>query len=676
MATGQQTGGITPSHPARAGRTVRPVYEDFTPTSEWKKQEQSQLLLAYLPGTAFCLLFCYCETQILAGFSHLRNNLLLLLSVDSILLGFAKEQINVSIEGKNTLRVRGESLVGDNKWSRFKEDFRIPEDCNISGVHAKFEGETLTVTLPNKTSPLAQVGPTKQEAKTPSREATSRPGDQVPPKTISAVSEAKKTEGKGITEGPSSPKVATEPPKSPKGQGETPPKPAPSTPLAKQPADGKGVESTSAAKIIPGTTETKERSEGKGNLAEVKTPENIATGQRTGGITPSHPARAGHAVRPAYEDFTPTSEWKKQEQSQLLLVYLPGTAFYLLFCYCETQIVNGFSHLRDNLLLLSVDSILLGFAKEQINVSVEGKNTLRVRGESLVGDNKWSRFQEDFHIPEDCNISRVRAKFEGDILTVTLPNKTSPLAQVGPTKQEATTPSREATSRPGDQVPPKTVSAVSEAKKTEGRITEGPSSPKVATESPKSQKGQGETPPKPAPSTPLAKQPADGKGVGSTTAAKIIPWTTETKERSEGKGNLAEVKTPENIALEKAVQKEKDIDEKGKESLMAENYIEKVVKKEKEESGGTATAWRAKTAGFSDVQKQKQTTNDVTSGGGGSYEGLAEKYRQMEELIAKRENLTEERQLLLNMGTAILVIVALGAYISYTIGGSSGTTEH
>ncbi|KAG5565065.1 hypothetical protein RHGRI_001076 [Rhododendron griersonianum] len=653
MATGQQTGGITPSRPARAGRAVRPVYEDFTPTLEWKKQEQSQLLLVYLPGTAFHLLFCYCEARILTAFSHLRNNLLLLLSVDSILLGFAKEQINVSVEGKNTLRVRGESLVGGNKWSRFQEDFRIPEDCIISGVRAKFEGETLTVTLPNKTSPLAQVGPTKQEAKTPSREATSHPGDQVPPKTISAVSEAKKTEGKGITEGPSSPKVATE-----AGFSDVP--------KQKQTTD--------------------DVTSGGGGSYE-------ATGQQTGGITPSHPARAGRAVRPVYEDFTPTSEWTKQEQSQLLLVYLPGTAFYLLLCYCETQIRTGFSHLRNNLLLLlSVDSILLGFAKEQINVSVESKNTLRVRGESLVGGNRWSRFQEDFHIPEDCNISGVRAKFEGETLTVTLPNKTSPLAQVGHTKQEAKTPSREATSRPGDQVQtpsreatsspgdqvsPKTISAVSEGKKTEGKgITEGPSSPKVATEPPKSQKGQGETPPKPAPSTASAKQPADGKGVGSTSAAKIIPGTTETKERSEGKGNLAEVKTPENIALEKAVQKEKDIDEKGKESLKAENYIEKVVKKEKEESGGTATVRKAKIAGFSDVPKQKQTTDDVTSGGG-SYEGFAEKYKQaMEELIAKRENLNEERQLLLNMGMAILVIVALGAYISYTIGGSSRNTEH
>ncbi|KAI8571536.1 hypothetical protein RHMOL_Rhmol01G0127300 [Rhododendron molle] len=393
----------------------------------------------------------------------------------------------------------------------------------------------------------------------------------------------------------------------------------------------------------------------------------MATGQQTGGITPSHPARAGRAVRPVYEDFTPTSEWKKQEQSQLLLVYLPG------------------------------------FAKEQINVSIEGKNTLRVRGQSLVGGNKWSRFQEDFRIPEDSNISGVRAKFEGETLTVTFPNKTSPLAQVGPTKQEAKTPSREATSHPGDQVPPKTISAVSEAKKTDGKgITEGPSSPKVATEPPKSQKGQGETPPKPAPSSPKVateppksqkgkgetppkpapstasvKQPANGKGVGSATAANIMPGTTETKERSEGKGNLAEVKTPENIALEKAIQKEKDVDEKGKESLKAGNYIEKVVKKEKEESGGTATVQKAKIAGFSDVPKQKQTTDDVTSGGGGSYEGFTEKYKQaMEELIAKRENLNEERQLLLNMGTAILVIVALGAYISYTIGGSSRNTTH
>ncbi|GFY98812.1 hypothetical protein Acr_13g0002130 [Actinidia rufa] len=69
MATRQQqTSGVVPNRP-------RPVYEDLRPTSEWKHEEQSDLLLVHLPG-------------------------------------FVKEQLKVSLEGMHTLKIRGERVVG------------------------------------------------------------------------------------------------------------------------------------------------------------------------------------------------------------------------------------------------------------------------------------------------------------------------------------------------------------------------------------------------------------------------------------------------------------------------------------------------------------------------------------------------------------------------------------
>ncbi|KAG9133135.1 hypothetical protein Leryth_023503 [Lithospermum erythrorhizon] len=96
----------------------------------------------------------------------------------------------------------------------------------------------------------------------------------------------------------------------------------------------------------------------------------------------------GAVVRPVYEDFKPKSEWIQNQESDNLLIYLPG------------------------------------FTKESLKVSTEGRNIIKVRGEHLVTGNKWQRFQEDFHAPDYCNIRGIRARFEGGILTITVPKNT------------------------------------------------------------------------------------------------------------------------------------------------------------------------------------------------------------------------------------------------------------
>lgn len=79
--------------------------------------------------------------------------------------GFMKEQLRVSTEGRNTMRVRGERLVGGNKWSRFLEDFEVPENSDMNSVRAKFHEGALTITIPKK------IAVDKPGAPTPEKEA-------------------------------------------------------------------------------------------------------------------------------------------------------------------------------------------------------------------------------------------------------------------------------------------------------------------------------------------------------------------------------------------------------------------------------------------------------------------------------------------------------------------------
>lgn len=61
-----------------------------------------------------------------------------------------KEQVRITTEGRNSIRVRGERLVAGNKWSRFLEDYQVPENGEMNSLHAKFQGGILRVTVPKE----------------------------------------------------------------------------------------------------------------------------------------------------------------------------------------------------------------------------------------------------------------------------------------------------------------------------------------------------------------------------------------------------------------------------------------------------------------------------------------------------------------------------------------------
>ncbi|XP_024972050.1 inactive protein RESTRICTED TEV MOVEMENT 2-like [Cynara cardunculus var. scolymus] len=130
----------------------------------------------------------------------------------------------------------------------------------------------------------------------------------------------------------------------------------------------------------------------------------MARRPRGGEVNTNRPQRT--IIGRVYEPFKPISEWKQEDHYDALLIYLPG------------------------------------FRKEFMKLTVEYPNKLRVRGEHLVAGNKWNRFREDFEVPKNCKMSGIRAKFDGGILTVTIPRKINdaPTTTNAATIAAATTP--------------------------------------------------------------------------------------------------------------------------------------------------------------------------------------------------------------------------------------------
>ncbi|OVA12290.1 Alpha crystallin/Hsp20 domain [Macleaya cordata] len=90
---------------------ARRSYEDFEPSTELVQEQDSDTLLIELSG-------------------------------------FTKEQVRVQFDKSGNLKITGERPLGDNKWTRFCEDFQVASNSNTSEIHATFEDGILFVTMP------------------------------------------------------------------------------------------------------------------------------------------------------------------------------------------------------------------------------------------------------------------------------------------------------------------------------------------------------------------------------------------------------------------------------------------------------------------------------------------------------------------------------------------------
>ncbi|XP_052194194.1 protein RESTRICTED TEV MOVEMENT 2 [Diospyros lotus] len=386
------------------------------------------------------------------------------------------------------------------------------------------------------------------------------------------------------------------------------------------------------------------------------------------------------------EGFKPIREWKQEEQFLFLVVYLPG------------------------------------FTREQLNVSTQGINTLRIRGWRLINSGRRQSFQEEFELPQECSMAGIRAKFEGGILTITIPKKTSMAAAAA----AAVPPARD--TRPKEHQEEDGGDRFRATPKRDGASATPHSKPKQYQEEDGGDKGSA-TPRRDDASTVKQeavkpkqtdisksseatkkgpeKQAADSKREITESAGEAGKITVERKARAEGKGQPTESKFDEKKGQENSIAKPRNEEnmvpkkeeeakeagevtasgrgEKGKENPITsprneQNMVTK--KEEKAKEAGEVTASGGHGGGekgkkhsitrprpeekavvrYEREEEKAKEAGEIRDGGSGFN---LEKYAEAVKGFAKG-GLKEETQLMVNMGAAVLVIVALGAYISFT----------
>ncbi|KZV47306.1 inactive protein RESTRICTED TEV MOVEMENT 2 [Dorcoceras hygrometricum] len=308
----------------------------------------------------------------------------------------------------------------------------------------------------------------------------------------------------------------------------------------------------------------------------------MAMRQRGSGTGRQPPRSAG--VRPVFEDFKPISEWEQDDESHSLVLYLPG------------------------------------FMKEQIKVSTEGRNIIRVRGERLVAGNKWSRFQEDFQVPENCEMNSIRAKHQGGNLTITVPKKNVDKGTLSPKK-------------PRETFSPKTTSSDTTLQKGQDRLLPQNSSPRETSEL---------TDEKNMSHQKMLDDQREKNSITPTRDDDLVLQDIKLKE-DHAPSNRQQTILPTIMV------------DKGKKNLEHREELPQVenaenMKFDKDEALGASKDRES---------KGKQT---IHASEGDNFGFKMGNYKKKVKALTK---LNEERQLLVNMGVAVLVIVALSVYVTY-----------
>jgi hypothetical protein len=264
----------------------------------------------------------------------------------------------------------------------------------------------------------------------------------------------------------------------------------------------------------------------------------------------------------------------------------------------------------------------LGFVKERVKITfVQDPRILRVNGERPIQDNRWSRFNEAFPVPENCNVDKIEASFRQGILTITMPKTV--ISQLRPAEEAKTIQNPSSTPKPKPQEvaeeipPPEPTSAKTAPQKA-------PSPPKSAVD-PNTQKGQDATPPKAASTTTDTQKQMDIYQKSIEKKDKLVKENGKDKETNEFER-----------VVERNKAKGKEAVQKIAESVMAEKTFVKNILEKKKESAET---------------------------------GIRQKVKN----LANKKLNEEEKQNLINVGVAVLVIVALGfgGYASYRYSSSA-----
>ncbi|GLT50032.1 hypothetical protein SLA2020_235440 [Shorea laevis] len=315
-----------------------------------------------------------------------------------------------------------------------------------------------------------------------------------------------------------------------------------------------------------------------------------------------------------YEDFQPKLEQKEEQEAHVLHIHLPD------------------------------------FSREQMRVSyIDSTRTIRVQGERPLGKNKWSRFNRTFLVPENCSVNKIQARIQEGILTITIPKETiAPLQPTAAPKQEGTkiTPKKR---EPSSALapPPKEPSSVAAPPPKEPSPVAAPP-PKepspVAAPPPKVPSPVAAPPPKvPSPvAAPPPKEPSPVEAPPPKAPSSVV---------------ASPPKEPSPVAAPKQSTEKGDSQTKDKEKMfVAPSKTPPPYDSKPKKQHETPPPLETK-------KEEKGKVKEETS-----FMETAKKWKNVAVAMMKTAlEKKEDRHLIVNVGVAVLVIVAVGAYVTYKI---------
>lgn len=314
---------------------------------------------------------------------------------------------------------------------------------------------------------------------------------------------------------------------------------------------------------------------------------------------------------------------------------------------------------------------------------------VRVIGERQLPHNKGSRCNRAFQIPQNCKIDKIHAKWQEGTLIITFPKETitQPLA-----RKEEPKAAQEAPKAAFEPKSPKDIHLIAASPKATAEPKSSKDYQQAADKEAKYSKDRQAAPGKAAATSVYEKQ-SEVKKDASATATSSIDGEKKTArqsidalsaEKSEKEAKLQkdtdrqEASTfPKAASTTTTSMKQKD---KGSSLVTKAETIDQMTEKERREAiENTATESKKPEHVKERTAQVKESAFPKTSGKEEKSVG-EEKQKEKKSITAAAAmkalkglsmEQNEDKQLLINVGVAALLLVALGAYVSYSIGSKS-----
>ncbi|GJM94061.1 hypothetical protein PR202_ga10673 [Eleusine coracana subsp. coracana] len=119
-------------------------------------------------------------------------------------------------------------------------------------------------------------------------------------------------------------------------------------------------------------------------------------------------------------DIDPKLEWHDAATGYVIRLALPGNLPWpFVYLQCVTR--------HHEIHVICVPRMNEGFKKEEFKVQVDAGGRLTVRGERPAG---YVRFHKAFQLPPTANVDAVAGRFDGSVLSLTVPKKPQGAAEM------------------------------------------------------------------------------------------------------------------------------------------------------------------------------------------------------------------------------------------------------